>query len=55
MIIRLLSMKSVIDTIQVETVRQNADPLLSVYAPARSGKLVAVTTTSSILVRGEDQ
>ena len=30
--------------------RQNADPLLSAYAPLRSGRLVAVTTTSSILL-----
>ncbi|ODA79711.1 hypothetical protein RJ55_05305 [Drechmeria coniospora] len=34
----------------VESVRHNADPLLSVYAPIRSGKLVSVTTTSSILL-----
>ncbi|CAM1511047.1 Fc.00g085600.m01.CDS01 [Cosmosporella sp. VM-42] len=31
-------------------VRHNADPLLSVYTPIRSGKLVSVTTTSSILL-----
>jgi sulfite reductase (NADPH) hemoprotein beta-component len=30
--------------------RHNADPLLSVFAPVRSGKLVSVTTSSSILV-----
>ncbi|KAJ4174681.1 Sulfite reductase [NADPH] subunit beta [Fusarium falciforme] len=31
-------------------VRHNADPLLSVYTPIRAGKLVSVTTTSSILL-----
>lgn len=31
--------------------RQNADPLLSVFNPIRSGKIVSVTTGSSILVR----
>jgi len=31
-------------------VRQNADPLLSTYAPLRAGKLVSVTTPSSILL-----
>jgi sulfite reductase (NADPH) hemoprotein beta-component len=31
-------------------VRQNADPLLSVYQPTRNGKLVSVTTTSSALI-----
>ncbi|KFZ09628.1 hypothetical protein V502_08601 [Pseudogymnoascus sp. VKM F-4520 (FW-2644)] len=35
---------------EIQTVRQNADPLLSVFAPIRSGKLTSVTTTSSILV-----
>lgn len=35
---------------QIQTVRHNADPLLSVFTPIRNGKLVAVTTTSSILV-----
>ena len=30
--------------------RHNADPLLSVFAPIRSGKLVSVTTTSTILL-----
>jgi sulfite reductase (NADPH) hemoprotein beta-component len=34
----------------VQTVRQNADPLLSVYQPARSGKIVSVTTTSNTLI-----
>ncbi|KAH5080016.1 assimilatory sulfite reductase [Parastagonospora nodorum] len=33
------------------TVRQNADPLLSVFQPIRAGKLTSVTTTSSILVK----
>ncbi|KAI5805053.1 hypothetical protein EDC01DRAFT_725622 [Geopyxis carbonaria] len=35
---------------EVQPVRQNADPLLSVYEPARSGKLVSVTTTSNTLI-----
>jgi sulfite reductase (NADPH) hemoprotein beta-component len=35
---------------QIQTVRHNADPLLSVFTPIRNGKLVSVTTTSSILV-----
>ena len=35
---------------QIQTIRQNADPLLSVHEPARSGKLVSVTTTSSTLI-----
>lgn len=30
--------------------RHNADPLLSVFTPTRAGKLVSVTTTSSILL-----
>ncbi|KAH7322943.1 sulfite reductase beta subunit [Stachybotrys elegans] len=34
----------------IEPVRQNADPLLSAFTPIRSGKLVSVTTTSSILL-----
>ncbi|KAI4934361.1 hypothetical protein J4E85_002217 [Alternaria conjuncta] len=36
---------------EILTVRQNADPLLSVFQPIRSGKLTSVTTTSSILVK----
>jgi len=32
------------------SVRQNNDPLLSVFSPIRSGKLVSVTTNSSILL-----
>ncbi|THW09563.1 sulfite reductase [Aureobasidium pullulans] len=32
-------------------VKHNADPLLSAFQPLRSGKLVSVTTSSSILVR----
>jgi sulfite reductase (NADPH) hemoprotein beta-component len=32
-------------------VRFNADPLLSVFKPARTGKLVSVTTTSSVLLQ----
>src|SRR3954451_14071386 len=35
---------------QIETIRHNADPLLSVFAPIQNGKLVAVTTSSSILI-----
>ncbi|TAQ83994.1 hypothetical protein B7494_g7677 [Chlorociboria aeruginascens] len=34
----------------IQTVRHNADPLLSVFTPIRNGKLVSVTTSSSILV-----
>ncbi|KAF8534733.1 hypothetical protein BDD12DRAFT_809139 [Trichophaea hybrida] len=37
-------------TPEVQTVRQNADPLLSVYQPARSGKVISVTTTSNTLI-----
>lgn len=36
---------------QVLSVRQNADPLLSVFQPIRAGKLTSVTTASSILVK----
>jgi len=36
---------------QIYSVRQNADPLLSVYQPSRAGKLVSVTTSSSILLQ----
>ncbi|KAJ6788486.1 hypothetical protein PWT90_02631 [Aphanocladium album] len=32
------------------SVRHNADPLLSVFTPIRSGKLVSVTTPSSVLL-----
>lgn len=35
---------------QVQTIRQNADPLLSAFQPLRSGKLVSVTAPSSILL-----
>ncbi|TVY24547.1 Sulfite reductase [NADPH] subunit beta [Lachnellula hyalina] len=35
---------------EIQTVRHNADPLLSVFAPIRSGRLVSVTTSSSILI-----
>lgn len=35
---------------EVHIIRQNADPLLSVFQPVRSGKLVSVTTTSDILL-----
>lgn len=35
---------------QILPIRHNADPLLSVFTPIRSGKLVSVTTTSSILL-----
>lgn len=34
----------------MQIVRSNADPLLSVFQPARSGKLVSVTATSDILL-----
>jgi sulfite reductase (NADPH) hemoprotein beta-component len=36
---------------QLLSVRQNADPLLSVFQPIRAGKLTSVTTASSILVK----
>ena len=36
--------------IQVQTLRQNADPFLSVFEPVRSGKFVSVTTASSALL-----
>ncbi|KAF1817031.1 thiamine diphosphate-binding protein [Eremomyces bilateralis CBS 781.70] len=39
------------DTPEILSVRHNADPLLSVFDPIRSGKLVSVTTTSSVLLR----
>ncbi|KAB8298128.1 hypothetical protein EYC80_001884 [Monilinia laxa] len=35
---------------ELQTIRHNNDPLLSVFTPIRNGKLVTVTTTSSILV-----
>ncbi|KAK3687225.1 thiamine diphosphate-binding protein [Podospora appendiculata] len=35
---------------EIHSVRHNADPLLSVFAPIRAGRLVSVTTTSSILL-----
>lgn len=35
---------------QVQVIRRNADPLLSAFKPLRSGKLVSVTTSSSILL-----
>ncbi|MCJ1477640.1 hypothetical protein MMC13_006313 [Lambiella insularis] len=35
---------------EVRPIRHNTDPLLSVFEPLRSGKLVSVTTTSSILL-----
>ncbi|KAH8803276.1 hypothetical protein F5884DRAFT_502771 [Xylogone sp. PMI_703] len=35
---------------EIQAVRHNNDPLLSVFEPIRNGKLVAVTTTSSILI-----
>ncbi|KAK0744211.1 hypothetical protein B0T18DRAFT_392847 [Schizothecium vesticola] len=34
----------------IVSVRHNADPLLSVFSPIRSGQLVSVTTTSAVLV-----
>ena len=36
---------------QIQVVRHNADPLLSAFQPLRSGKLVSVTTSSSILLQ----
>ncbi|PNS18852.1 Sulfite reductase [Sphaceloma murrayae] len=39
------------DGAQIIRVRHNADPLLSVFQPARAGKLVSVSTPSSILVK----
>ncbi|KAI1828636.1 sulfite reductase [Xylaria intraflava] len=35
---------------EIQSVRYNNDPLLSVFAPARSGRLTSVTTTSDILL-----
>ena len=35
---------------EIVLVRQNADPLLSVFQPVRSGKIASVTTSSSILL-----
>ncbi|KAI9163755.1 Sulfite reductase [NADPH] subunit beta [Paramyrothecium foliicola] len=35
---------------EIQSVRHNTDPLLSVFAPSRSGKLVSVTTPSSVLL-----
>ncbi|KAI2629033.1 sulfite reductase [Xylaria nigripes] len=35
---------------EIQTVRFNNDPLLSVFTPARSGRLTSVTTTSEILL-----
>lgn len=35
---------------EIQTIRHNNDPLLSVFTPIRNGKLVTVTTSSSILV-----
>ncbi|KAF2754615.1 sulfite reductase hemo protein, beta-component [Pseudovirgaria hyperparasitica] len=36
---------------EIFPVRQNADPLLSAFQPIRSGKVVSVTTDSSILLK----
>ncbi|KAK0714782.1 hypothetical protein B0H67DRAFT_644612 [Lasiosphaeris hirsuta] len=35
---------------EIQSVRHNADPLLSVFTPIRAGRLVSVTTTSTILL-----
>lgn len=35
---------------EIQTVRQNTDPLLSVFSPIRSGRFVSVTTSSTILL-----
>ncbi|KAK4574474.1 Sulfite reductase [NADPH] subunit beta [Recurvomyces mirabilis] len=39
------------DVPEIQHVRHNADPLLSVYQPVRSGKITTVTTDSSILIK----
>ncbi|KAK3714962.1 Sulfite reductase [NADPH] subunit beta [Vermiconidia calcicola] len=39
------------DVPDVQSVRHNTDPLLSVFKPVRHGRLTSVTTSSSILVR----
>ncbi|GAB0133416.1 hypothetical protein EsDP_00001827 [Epichloe bromicola] len=36
--------------VKVQSIRHNADPLLSVYTPVRNGKLVSVTAPSTILL-----
>ncbi|EMC91738.1 hypothetical protein BAUCODRAFT_302787 [Baudoinia panamericana UAMH 10762] len=36
---------------EIQSVRHNADPLLSLYQPVRSGKIATVTTGSGILVK----
>lgn len=39
------------DTVpEIQSVRHNTDPLLSVFTPVRSGKLVSVTTSSVVLL-----
>lgn len=35
---------------EIQSVRHNTDPLLSVFTPIRSGRLVSVTTTSAVLL-----
>lgn len=35
---------------EIQSVRHNADPLLSVFTPIRSGRLVSVTTSSAVLL-----
>jgi sulfite reductase (NADPH) hemoprotein beta-component len=35
---------------EIQSVRHNTDPLLSVFAPIRAGKLTSVTTTSNVLL-----
>ncbi|ORY70418.1 uncharacterized protein BCR38DRAFT_333277 [Pseudomassariella vexata] len=35
---------------EIQSVRHNNDPLLSVFAPIRSGRLTSVTTTSNVLL-----
>ncbi|KAI0482093.1 sulphite reductase hemo protein, beta subunit [Xylariaceae sp. FL0804] len=35
---------------EIQAVRHNTDPLLSVFAPIRSGRLTSVTTTSNVLL-----
>ncbi|GAM85299.1 hypothetical protein ANO11243_033030 [Dothideomycetidae sp. 11243] len=36
---------------EVLRVRHNADPLLSVFQPARAGKLVSISTSSAVLIK----
>ncbi|MCJ1375065.1 hypothetical protein MMC20_006299 [Loxospora ochrophaea] len=42
--------EKLLTTVKIQPIRHNADPLLSSYQPLRSGKLVSITTPSSVLV-----